>query len=231
MKKHNIRLLAICTIITFQTYAQTLVGIYNHTLSISPNYTVNNNTSINVTGQVINLGTTNITGDIHVNIAIDTSSTSLPKYYWRSTMSYPVINLPPNGIISFNVSDVASDNNSYKVAGNGTTVVAWPIVGTLNDSLTCADSAFTNIYILPLTQDITELGLLERQLQNIPNPLTQDIQFTNTENWTIVLIDMNGKETEIRNFKLEILDYSKGLYLFRFRNKDGNNFTKKVIIN
>lgn len=237
MKKTTLSLLLLI-IACLQAKAQNLVGIYNHTISISPSFTVNNNTSITVSGQVVNLGTTPFTGDIHVNIAIDSSSTSTPKYYWRSTMSYPVVNFPPNGILLFNVSDIASDNNGYKVAGNGTTVVAWPIAGSLSDSLTGNDSAFVNVYILPLAQSVNELELLEKQLQNLPNPLTQSIHFTNTENWAVELIDMNGKaieilndsSTKLSNHKLEISNYSKGLYLLHFKNKNGNSVSKKIII-
>ena len=238
MKKQIISLL-IFTLFTLPICAQKLVGIYNHTISISPSYTVNNNTNISVIGQVVNTSTANLTGTIHVNMAIDTSSTSTPKYYLRSTMSYPVTNLLPGASINFSVNDISAGTNGYKIAGNGTTVVAWPIIGALTDSLTCADSAFANIYILPLTQGINELELLEQQLQNLPNPLTQSIQFTNTENWTIELIDMNGKaieilndsSTKLSNHKLEISNYSEGLYLLSFTNKKGNKVTKKIIIN
>lgn len=210
-----------------QANSQGLVGIYNQTISISPNYTISNNTNITVSGQVINTSTTNITGTIHVNIAIDTSSNSTPKYVWRSTMSYPVTNLTPNGTFFFNVNDNASNVNGYKVAGNGTTVVAWPVVGLPNDSLTCSDSAFSNVYILPLIQHIEELDNL---LKQIPNPLAQDIQFVNASSWHIDLIDVQGHIVEIQNSKLIIQNFSKGVYFLRIRNENGEVLIKKIII-
>lgn len=210
-------------------HSQNLVGILNQSITITPSYTVNNNTSINVIGQVVNTGTITITGTIHVNIAIDTSSTSIPKYYWRSTMSYPVSNFQPNATLAFSVSDVASGGNAYKVAGNGTTVVAWPVVGLADDTLTCSDSAFANVYVLPIPQGINELEKLKKELDQWPNPIQENIILSHIENYQIELVDINGKVFFIENNEIRIEDFTSGFYLLRISNKKGDQINKKLI--
>lgn len=219
------------TLSYLQASSQGLVGIYNHTISISPSYTVNNNSAITVAGQVINTSTTTITGNIIVNVAIDTSSTIAHKYYWRTSMGYPVTNLLPGATFAFSINDNASNTNAYKVSGNGTTVVAWPVAGLPNDSLTCSDSAFANVYILPITQGSEPLTLLQNELTKLPNPITQNTHFTNAESYTIELIDLNGRIYTIQHSTLNIQHFVKGLYLLRFRNEQGNEVSKKIIIN
>lgn len=103
--------------------AQPLVSINGGTVQITPSYTINNGTSFSVTGSLKNVSTYSVTNTVHVHLAIDTSSTSTPKYEIRSTHTYSVTNFLPSQTFTFDVSDVGSDANKYKVNGNGTTVV------------------------------------------------------------------------------------------------------------
>lgn len=211
---------------------QPLVGVYNSTFVISPSYTVSNNTSFTLTGEAINVGTVAINGNVHANMAIDTSSfTGIKKYYWRKTVSYPVVNFLPSSTLNFTITDVASDINGYKTNGGGTTVIVWFSAGVPEDVLSCADTAMNTIYVLPNIQNIEEYQTLKNELKNMPNPLTENIQFVNTQGWQIELVEVTGKTIEILNSKLETLNYSKGLYLLRFKNGNGTQISKKVIIN
>lgn len=72
--------------------AQPLVSINGGTVQITPSYTINNGTSFSVTGSLKNVSTYSVTNTVHVHLAIDTSSTSTPKYEIRSTHTYSVTN-------------------------------------------------------------------------------------------------------------------------------------------
>lgn len=211
--------------------SQTLTTVSNNTVLISPSYTINSGTTYTVTGEVKNVGSATINNNVHVNVAIDTSSANgIKKYYWRSTKTYSVTNFLPNATFPFSVNDAATVPNGYKTTGNGVTIVVWTSVGPLpNDNSATLDSVFTTIYILPLPQSIQE-ELMQKELIKLPNPITQNIQFTNTDNWIIDLIDINGKIIELKDFKLDILNYSKGFYLLRFRDLNMNTLTKKILI-
>lgn len=221
----------VISLVSLFAKAQTMVSINDATVAIAPSYTVTNGTFFTVMGSVKNVGTTNINNNtVHVHLAIDTSSTSTPKYYLRSTHSYSVTNFLPSQTFTFDVSDNADVANSYNIDGGGTTVVIWGVVGFPTNDTTTFDSVKTTIYVLPLPQSITEMELFEGELNKLPNPITQNIQFTNTENYTIELINISGKTIEIKNSKLEIQNYYNGLYILRFRDKQGNETSKKIII-
>lgn len=222
--------IALLLISLLSTAQQPLVGALNSTVSISPSYTLTNNSSFSLNGSVVNIGTVTINSDVHVNLAIDTSTTGNPKYFWRKTVSYPVTNFSPNQSFNFSINDVASNTNGYKIAGNGTTVVVWFAVGVPNDSLSCIDSVFTNVYILPISQGIDELNQLKKDLIRLSNPVTNNIQFINSEKWTIELVSMDGAVHPIKDLELKVRDYSNGLYLLRFRNGQGDKISKKIII-
>lgn len=209
---------------------QPLVGVNNSSFTIAPSYTVNNNTSITITGKAINAGTVVINGNVHVNMAIDTSLTSTPEYKWRKTVSYPVTNFLPNAIFNFTVTDVASNANGFKVNGGGTTVIVWCSVGTSNDTLSVKDTAVNTIYVLPDVQSIQELNLLQLELNSLVNPITEDITLKNTTNYQIELIDVNGKATVMQNSELKLHNLAKGLYVLKLKRENGNELIKKIII-
>ncbi len=220
----------VATLVGLLAKAQTMVSIVDATVAISPSYTVNNGTFFTASGSVKNVGTTTINNQVHVHMAIDTSSTSTPKYYLRSTRTYSVTNFLPSQTFTFDVSDNADNANSYKINGGGTTVIIWAVVGFPTNDSTTFDSVKATIYVLPLPQSINEMELFKSELNKLNNPVSENIQFANIENYSIELIDLNGSVMEIRNFKLEILNYTNGLYLIRFRDKQEHEITKKIII-
>ncbi len=220
--------------------AQTKVSINNTTVNISPSYTVNNGTAISITGQVKNVGATTITGNVHVNVAIDTSSTGTPKYFKRSTKTTPVVGFAPNAIFSFTATDVVDSGNGYKIAGNGTTIVIWSVVGLSTDTTTALDSVFTNVYVIDVT-DIKDWSDFENQNIIIQNPaieiLNVKLKMLN-EPITIDLINENGivlnskiAEPLIQHLSFNIQNLTNGLYYLNFYNKEKIKIgAKKVII-
>lgn len=213
---------------------QTKVSINNSTVSVSPSYTLNNGTAISAMGQVKNTGTATITGNVHVNMAIDTSSTSIPKYYKRSTATTPVVGFAPNAIFNFTVTDVADGGNGYKIAGNGTTIVIWSVVGLSTDTTTSLDSAFTNVYVIDLTS-IDNWQDFENNILSIQNPLTENIQliYNKAIYTSLQLANVQGKcfNSAIKQDYLDISTLAKGLYYLTFINTKGEPFTKKIMIN
>lgn len=223
-------LISLLIVVTLITKAQPMLSISNATVQITPSYTINNGTSFSVTGSVKNVSTYSITNTIHVHLAIDTSSTSTPKYSLRSTHTYSVTNFLPNQMLAFNVGDVGSDANGYKTNGNGTTVVIWGVVGFPTNDSTTYDSVKTTLFVLPLPQSIHNLEQAKNVLNAIPNPLTQTIIFTNNQNWIIELIDLNGRVTNIENSTLNIQHFPNGLYVLKLRDEMGYEISKKIMI-
>lgn len=226
---------ALFVFISLAINAQTKVSINNTTVTISPSYTVNNGTPITITGQVKNVGTTTVTANVHVNMAIDTSSTGTPKYFKRSTATTPVVGFAPNAIFNFTVTDVADSGNGYKIAGNGTTIVIWSVVGLSTDTTTAQDSVFTNVYVIDVTS-IEDWSDFESKVISIQNPLTDNIKLMYDEKLytKVELLTSDGKriQSAIENGYLTISTLAKGIYYLSFTNsKTGQLFTKKIIIN
>ncbi len=211
--------------------AQPIVGIANTTVQVSPSYTLISGSTFSVSGSVVNTGTTTISNTIHVHMAIDTSTTSTPKYYLRSTRSYSVTNFLLLQTLAFSVSDVANNANGYKVNGGGTTVVIWAVVGFPTNDTTTYDSVKTSIYVLPLPQNIHHLEELNRFLNEVPNPINQPILFTNSNSWSVEIVDVRGKVVALKNSILTPSDFVNGCYLLKFKNERGFIISKKVIIN
>lgn len=253
--KHFLNVFFICVCLAIN--AQTKVSINNATVNIIPSYTVNNGTSISITGHVKNVGTTTITANVHVNMAIDTSSTGTPKYFKRSTKTTPVVDFAPNAIFNFTVTDVADSGNGYKIAGNGTTIVVWTVVGLSTDTITALDSVLTTIYVIDVT-DIEDWKDSDNQSIFIQNPtlggiLNIEFLILNNEHIVVELINSQGKcllkeivsthisthselpsggSTATNNLKLNINNCESGVYYLNFYNKEQNKTsTKKVIIN
>ncbi len=213
--------------------AQTLVGISGSTLSVSPSNTVTNGTTVTVTGSVVNAGTTTITGALHVNLAIDTSSTSTPKYALHSTATYSVFNFAPAATQTFVLTDVVSNTNQYRVTGNGTTVIVWPVSGVITNTITTKDSARTIIYISPTGAN--SIKEFEASPIYLKNPVSETIilNYDHSVYDRVELINMNGEIVlnAITDTTLLVSNCSKGLYFLRFYNKNKiGSVTKKVLI-
>ena len=209
------------------------VGIFGGTLTASPSNTVTDGTSVSVYGMFKNTGSTTITDYLHLNLAIDTSSTATPKYYWRSTVTYSVTNFAPGATHTFVVTDVASTTNSYKVGGNGTTVIVWPIAGAVTNSLTTHDTARTIIYIA--VPNINGIQEFEASPILLKNPVNENVILNYDESVyeRVELINMEGQcvENAIKENILQVTDCSKGLYFLRFYHRDHIHFvTKKIMI-
>ena len=215
--------------------AQPLVSIDGTTVNIATSYTINSGDTYTVTGMVKNVGTTSFTNNVHVNVAIDTSSfAGVPKYYWRTTKTYSAMSMSLSATFPFAVTDVASTPNGYKTSGGGVTVVIWTSVGIVpNDSTTTKDSVFTTLYILPLPQSINEFDFFEKNPIYFNNPVTSMLylSYEPTTYTSIELEDTYGKFiSKIDSYTLNVSNYSKGIYYLKCHSAN-TTITKKIIIN
>lgn len=235
--KKIICVLNFCLLFSIYAKAQ-FVGVYNSTLSISPSYTIINNSTFSVTGQCINTGTAVLNGSIYVNLAIDTSSNSNPKYYWRKTIGYPVSNFLPNSTFNFSISDVGSGANGYKTNGNGTTVIVWCAANMPDDVISVSDSASSSILVTPEAVSINEFE--ENHFITVENPTNFIINLKINNNYLNEDFDielMNGFGQIIWNKKLEkhtncinTEQYLKGIYYLRITNTKNQKVNIKKII-
>ena len=215
-------------------WAQFSIGIHDYTLSVNPSYTVTNGSTIGVIGKFENKGTANINDNVHINLAIDTSSTSTPKYYWRKTQTYAVSSFSVGGAQTFTITDIASAANGYKVGGGGTTIVIWGRVGLLPETVSTNDSAFTNIYIIDVPQNLKDIYEFEQSPIYFKNPITETVELNYEETiyTNVQLNDINGKHIfDVCNKTLIVNELPKGLYLLRFWNEVQHIYvTKRIII-
>lgn len=225
-------------LLTVVGLSQTVTSINNGSVNITPSYTLMSGASYTVTGDVKNTGNTTITSNVHVNVAIDTSSVlGTTKYYWRSTKTYNMSGFAPNATFPFSVSDAATPANGYKINGGGITVVVWTSVGPLpTDASATLDSVFTKIYIIPVAQNIFENEFEETSI-HIQNPAHSYLNFDITNNTAIESISLTDAlgnlVTEITNQlnkPINIEHLKSGLYYLRFYNKEKNKSIQKKII-
>lgn len=213
------------------------VGIYNQTVSIVPTNTLANGTSFSGIGSVVNTSTVTFSNKIDVNLAIDTSTTGIPKWYWRSSTTYSVTNFAPGQTFTFSVNDVISTANGYKTTGNGTTVVFWPIIGSATNTISICDSARTSVFI-----DLTS-GIDVLDSQNdiyVQNPsydvLSFEVLSFNYEPINVEFINTNGEcvlkqQITTKNSTLNTNYLYNGIYHLMFINKKTQQTnTKKIII-
>ena len=231
----HIRVLVLLFVLPFSLLkGQTLVGITNQTVMVNPSNTVVNGSTVSVLGKFKNTGTTTITDQVHVNLAIDTSTTGIPKYYWRSTQTHYVSGFEPDSTISFAVNDIASVANKYKGGGGGTIVIIWATVSNPTNSITTSDSATTTIFIIDVPIGIEEVMNFEQWPIQFKNPISEQVQLKYNDLFytKVELMDVNGKCLEqcIYNKTLHPEGLEKGLYFLRFYTETGNYITKKIII-
>lgn len=230
-------LIFILSLFISKVTAQGVVSIYNHTVIISPTYTLNHGSNFTVTGTVINTSSMSINSNVHVHFAIDTSNASgQNKFLTRVSNTYPQSNFLPSSTFTFSLADNADVANAYKVAGNGITVIIWATVGpNPNDSTTTKDSVYSHIYVLPPLQSIDDENAFEEKAIYFQNPASSVIQFqgSDLEFFNIKLINFNGQTIEnIQHSTYDIQHLPKGIYYLKFINKQTNSFiTKKIVIN
>jgi hypothetical protein len=211
--------------------SQSSIGIVPGSVSISPSDTVVDGTTIFVFGSFVNTGSVSLTGTVVVNMAIDTSSNSMPTYVFRNFSTYSVTAFAPSAVQSFSITDVASGTNQYKTNGNGTTVVVWPVFN--GNISTTSDSAKKTI-VVHLSNSIDDLALFENDILKIKNPISQNVElkYDNLIYQIVALTNINGQTVQIiQNNTLNVTLLSKGLYYLNFYNApSGKCVTKKIII-
>ncbi len=214
------------------------VGIYNQTVSISPSYTLGSGSTFSAIGSVVNTGSNSFSNKIDVYLAIDTSSTSTPKLAYRSTTTYSVTNFAPGQTFSFSVSDVITPANGYKVNGGGTTVIIWPIVGSVTNTISTNDSVFTYVFI-DLTSGLNDINspLNDIFIQNPSHSVIEiDASKTKLLNIYVELISSEGqvittKEINGQLNSINLPHLQNGMYFLRFIDRQTQNkLTKKIII-
>ncbi len=214
--------------------SQSQVAIYNNTISISPSYTVTDGTFITAIGFVVNTGTANISTNISLQMAINTSTSGSASYSVVATHSFAVSSFSPGALESFSISTVASGANGFRTDGNGTTVVVWPFI-TNSGFNTYADSAFTIVTIGEPT-GIKELEVAFSKDVIIQNPAGNIISlvYNETVYATPELISVEGKLIAgvISNKVIFAEKLARGIYYIRFYHKEHNRyFTRKLILN
>lgn len=223
--------------------AQGIVSIYNHTVSVSPSYTLSHGSSFTVAGSVVNTSSMSINGNVHVHFAIDTSSVGgQNKFLTRVSNTYPQSNFLPTSTFTFSLADNADIVNAYKVAGNGITVIIWATVGpNPNDSTTTKDSVYSHIYVLPPLQSLENENAFEENQLIVQNPVNSILEFriqnSESELDYMELINSNGvilisQHINADQSSLSTHHLLKGIYYLRVTNKRTHTIiTKKIIIN
>lgn len=211
--------------------SQSSIGIVPGSVNISPSDTVVDGTPITVYGSFVNTGTVSLSGTVVVNMAIDTSSNTVPTYILRNFSTYSVTAFASAAVQSFTITDTASGTNQYKTNGNGTTVVVWPVFnGNIN---TTSDSSKKTI-VVHLSNSIDDLVRFENDILKIKNPISQNVElkYDNLIYQTVELTNSDGQVVQIiQNNILNVTLLSKGLYFLSFYNThSGKRVTKKIII-
>lgn len=130
------------------------------------------------------------------------------------------------------VTDVASMANAYKVGGNGTTVIVWPIVGPVTNTTSTTDSARTVIYIPgPASTGIHEF---EKTPLLLKNPLDENtiLDYDQDMYSRVELVGMDGKvmEQAVKDRMLMVTSCPKGIYFLRFYRRSGTGFVSKKLV-
>lgn len=221
----------ILTVSSVNLKSQSSVGIVPGSISIFPNDTVLSGTPITVYGSFANTGTVSLSGTVVVNMAIDTSSNTIPTYILRNFTTYSVTAFASSAVQSFTITDTASGTNQYKTNGNGTTVVVWPVFN--GNSSTTSDSSKTTI-VVHLSNGIEDLARFENDILKIKNPISQNVElkYDNLIYQTVALTNIDGQFVQvIQNNTLNVTMLSKGLYFLNFYStQSGKIITKKIII-
>ncbi|MES2760922.1 MAG: hypothetical protein V4677_01900 [Bacteroidota bacterium] len=219
----------------FAGKAQGQLGIYNNSISITPGYTVSNNTSITASGQIINTSTTTVSGAVQMYMAVNTSTNSSPAYVIVQTNSFVVTNLTQGSTHPFSITTTASGVNNFKIDGNGTTVVVWPIIMSDPNPYPAHDSAFTVVTILPLI-GIAELEASFAKEVIIENPVKGNIKLIYDDEVYTEPEMVSSSGTALKEiFKDKIIftdKLTKGIYYIRFYNQTYQKYlVRKIIVN
>ncbi len=219
-------------------YCQVSVSILPGSLSVLPSNTVTNLSTFTIQGTVVNTGSSAITGTVTLKMVINTSTTATPAYVFRDSSSYSLNAFLPSASQAFTVSDLASPSNQYTImslvpgAGNGTTVVVWPVLSLSDGSIIeMTDSVYEHIYVV-VPDNIEDL-IMEKDLIKIKNPVSHTVELIyNTQLYKVELRNSNGRLVKtIEGNELNVIGFAKGMYYLSFHNlKSGNVLTRKIVI-
>lgn len=221
-------LLTLCAfVISLTAYCQGSLGITG--LSILPSGTVINTSTISAQGSFVNTGALTLAGSVTVNLAINTSTNSTPVYVIRNSATYTVSSFTTSSTHTFVITDVASGANQYRVDGNGTTVVVWPVMSNVSTS----DSAKTTLYV-QMPAGIEDLAAFEQDLLKIENPVYHNISLKYDEliYRNVELLNAQGQVVQIiQNKTLYVNLLSPGIYYLNYhRTGSGRVVIKKLLI-
>lgn len=209
--KNLLILLCIVISMTNSVKAQAKLGL-DTTYSFSPNDTVLMNSQVTLNIIVKNKGNATFTGTFSVNAKLDT----LNGVFCGST-TYGPVTILPNGSVpaSVNFTPTTSSPSSltpigFKVAGNGNTIVVWPI-----SNVQITDSLRSFLYINGT------VGLKEFQksiLAIYPNPTSSNISILQAPNNVfkqIEIYDMFGRKIKDLSFAqtIDVSELSNGCYM------------------
>lgn len=209
-------------------YAQAIIGMSPVVISTpanaqTPSSTADYNTNITLAVSVKNYGNTPFSGTIDVFAKRDT----LNGVLCDSTSVIQVLN--PNDSINITLGFFPLPGpNGFKTAGNGNTIVVWPIIVTGTGIE--GDSVRPVIWLNPST-GINSLNEVEMMIY--PNPVDNDLFFTNNQKDPITEINIyNSLGLLMLSFKHEstinLSTLTSGVYYVNII-KGEKKLTKKII--
>jgi hypothetical protein len=214
-------------VISLTAYCQGSLGISS--LTISPSGTVTNASTITAQGSFVNTGTLTLAGTVTVNLAINTSTTSTPVYVIRNSATYTVSSFTTATTHTFAITDVASGANQYRIDGNGTTVVVWPVMS----NAAASDSGKVTVYV-QVPNSLEDLAAFEQEILKIENPLYHNLTLKYDELLyrTVELLNAQGQVVQvIQNKTLDISLLSPGMYYLNYHHqRSGRIVSKKLLI-
>lgn len=209
-------------------YSQAIIGmspviISNPADAQTPSSTASYNTNIVLTASVKNYGTSPFTGTVNVFAQRDTTN----GVFCDSTTIFP--NLNPNDSVIITLSFFPLPGpNGFKTAGNGNTIVVWPII--VSGSGLNGDSARTIIWLDPST-GIEKIDPSDFNIY--PNPFNESISIKTTHNEAPeeiriynlqgILIQLVSNEMNIQTSSL-----SSGIYFIHVKIGD-KKYIQKLI--
>lgn len=212
------------------SFSQSLIGMSpvfssNPPSAITPLSSVNFSTNIALSVSVKNYGNTPFTGNIVVVAKRDT----INGVICDSTAITQTLNPNDSAIITLNILPQPGPN-SFKVAGNGNTIVVWPII--LSGSGINGDSIKPVIWINPTTH------ILEKNYYDgliYPNPTGNEVfidKLNLSDTFTVKVLDCLGNlmldEKNMTSTRLNIELLNSGIY-FIYITQNGKNYIQKII--
>ncbi len=201
----------LCVTISITCSAQAKLGM-SVIYSFSPGDTVLMGSPISLNVIVKNKGNATYTGSLSVNAKLDTTNGVV-----LNSVVFNSVNLNVNDSIAatFNfipAANYTTSSTGFKVAGNGNTIVVWPISSVLT-----IDSLDALLYI----NGTVGLNELQKSILAIyPNPTSSNItilQAPNNVSKQIEIYDMFGRKVKDLGFAqtIDVSELAKGCYMLQ----------------